>query len=35
MLDSYKMVKKQSEAFRGFCGIFSKFETEFYRISFF
>ena len=32
MFDSCKMVQKQSEAF---CGIFSKFKTEFYCISFF
>ena len=34
MLDSCKMVEKQSEAFIRFCGIFSKFKKEFYYISF-
>ena len=35
MLDSCKMVKKQSEAFHRFLYHFSKFKTEFYCISFF
>ena len=35
MLNSCKMVKKQSEAFHTFLCHFSKFKTEFYCISFF
>ena len=35
MLDSCKMLQKQSEAFHEFLWHFSKFKTEFYCISFF